>query len=75
MDHGIQDGTLIEEQENVVEPIVIGDDVWIVAGVKVLRGSTLRNHCVIGANAVVKGDIPDSGIAVGIPAKIVKYRK
>lgn len=30
---------------------------------------------MIGANAVVIGEIPDNAIAVGIPARVVGYRK
>jgi acetyltransferase-like isoleucine patch superfamily enzyme len=30
---------------------------------------------VLGAHAVVKGEIPDFSIAVGAPAKVVKNRK
>ena len=74
MDHGIAVDELIDKQENVVEKITIGNDVWIAAGAKILRGSFLADHSVIGANAVVKGNIPTNAIAVGIPAKIIKYR-
>lgn len=74
MDHGIQADTLIEKQENSVKKIIIGDDVWIAAGAKVLKGSILRDHAVVGANAVVKGEITENGVAVGIPAKVTKFR-
>lgn len=74
MDHGIKADSLIEEQDNSVEKITIEDDVWISAGAKILKGSVLRNHSVIGANAVVKGEIPENGVAVGMPAKVIKYR-
>lgn len=74
MDHGIQANTLIEKQDNSVKKIIIEDDVWISAGAKILKGSVLRNHAVVGANAVVKGEIPENGVAVGIPAKVIKFR-
>lgn len=74
-DHGIVKDKLIRDQSNKVEPINIGDDVWLAAGVKVLKGSSIMSHAVIGAQAVVKGAIDENGIAVGIPAKVVKYRK
>lgn len=75
MDHGIAVNELIEKQENSVDKINIGDDVWIAAGAKVLKGTILKSHSVIGANAVVKGVIEENAIAVGIPARVVKYRK
>lgn len=53
---------------------LVGDDVVIGAGAKVLGGITLGNNCVIGANAVVTHDIPANAVAGGIPAKVIKQR-
>ena len=44
-------------------------------GCKVLAGVTIGDGAVIGANAVVTKDIPDFAIAVGCPAKVVKFRE
>lgn len=52
----------------------IGNDVWIAAGVNIINGVTIGNGCVIGAGAVVVNDLPDYSIAIGIPARVVKYR-
>ncbi len=52
---------------------VIGDRVYIAPGVKIFGKITIGNDVAIGANAVVTKDIPDNGVAVGIPAKIVSY--
>ncbi|MBP3453510.1 MAG: transferase [Clostridia bacterium] len=51
---------------------VIGDNVLIGSGAKVLGGVTIGNNVKIGANAVVVHDIPDNCTVVGVPAKIVK---
>ena len=32
-------------------------------------------HCVIGAGSVVTKPIPDYAIAVGVPARVIDYRK
>ena len=53
---------------------LIGNDVWIGVGVVVLRGVTIGDGVVIGANSVVTKDIPPFAIAVGSPAKVIKYR-
>lgn len=53
---------------------IIGHDVWVGAGAVILRGAVIENGAVIGACAVVKGRIPAYGIAVGMPAKVVRYR-
>jgi len=53
---------------------IIGDDVYIGIGAKVLGGITIGNNVKIGANAVVISDLPDNSTAVGVPAIIVKIR-
>ena len=74
MDHGIIQNQLITKQPNTTMPIHIGEDVWIAAGCKILKGARIGNHAVIGAQAVVKADIPENAVAVGVPAKVIKYR-
>lgn len=50
---------------------VIGDDVCISTGAKVLGGVRIGNNVTIGANAVVISDLPDGVTAVGVPARII----
>jgi serine O-acetyltransferase len=50
---------------------LIGNDVYIGAGAKVLGGVKIGDFARIGANAVVLIDVPSNATAVGIPAKIV----
>ncbi|HCA55915.1 MAG TPA: hypothetical protein DEO95_10685 [Ruminococcaceae bacterium] len=52
--------------------ITMGKHVWICAGVYILNRANIGNSCILGANATVKGDIPDYSIAAGNPARIVK---
>lgn len=47
---------------------VIGNDVDIGAGAKVLGRIRIGNNVRIGANAVVVDDVPDDHVAVGVPA-------
>ncbi len=51
---------------------IIGDDVYIATGAKILGAVRVGNNVTIGANAVVISDIPDGATAVGVPAKVVK---
>jgi len=55
-------------------PIRIGRDVWFGAGVTVRPGVHVGDQAVLGAGAVADRDIPDRGVAVGVPARIVRFR-
>lgn len=75
-DHRMDDVTMpIKDQGIVKGPVRIGPDTWIAAKVTVLRETRVGRGCVLGAHAVVKGDIPDYSIAVGAPVKVVRNRK
>lgn len=49
----------------------IGNSVVIFAGAKILGNIRIGDHAVIGANAVVVSDVPENGVCVGIPGKII----
>jgi serine O-acetyltransferase len=51
---------------------VIGDNVVIGSGAKVLGGISIGNNVIIGANAVVTHSVPDQVIVGGIPARILR---
>jgi lipopolysaccharide O-acetyltransferase len=55
----------------VSSPVRIGEGTWIGERVAVLRGSDIGRCCIVGANSVVRGAIPDYSIAVGAPARVV----
>lgn len=52
----------------------IGKFCFIGAGAKIQAGTTLGDHCVVGANAVVRGTFPDCCVIAGVPARIIKRR-
>lgn len=53
----------------------IGHDAWIGAGTTILPGCTrIGVGAVVGAASVVTADVPDFGIVVGNPARLVRYR-
>jgi serine O-acetyltransferase len=53
---------------------VLGDDVFLGAGAKVIGAVTIGEGARIGANAVVVRDLPPHCTAVGIPARVVRLR-
>lgn len=59
----------------VAKPISIGDYVWIATNAIILPGVTLGCGAVVGAGAVVTRNVPDGGIAVGNPARILEQRR
>lgn len=71
-----QNGISLCKENKVEESLLtaIGNDVFIGANVTVLDGVTIADGAVIGAGALVTKDIPPYAIAVGVPAKVVKYR-
>lgn len=58
------------------EMIAVGNDVWIGQGVSIVRkaGLTVGDGAVLGSGAVVTKSIPPYAIAVGVPARVVRYR-
>jgi maltose O-acetyltransferase len=52
------------------EPITLGDNVWLGAGVIVGPGVTIGDDTVVGAGAVVMRDLPAGVVAAGVPAKV-----
>lgn len=56
------------------KPVVLGPDVWIGHGAIVLPGVTLGTGAAVGAGAVVTKDVPDFGIVVGNPARLLRFR-
>ena len=53
-------------------PVIICDDVWIGDNVVIIGAVTIGRGSIIGANSVVRRDIPDRTIAGGVPARVIK---
>ena len=52
----------------------IGNDVWIGSNAVIMGGVTIGNGAIVGSGSVVTKDIPAYSIAVGVPARVLKYR-
>jgi serine O-acetyltransferase len=54
---------------------IIGDDVYISTGAKILGDIKIGNNSIIGANAVVIDNVPENAVVAGVPARIIKYKE
>lgn len=54
--------------------VVLGHDVWLGHGVIVLPGVTVGTGAAVGAGAVVTKDLPPFAVAVGNPARAIRFR-
>lgn len=52
---------------------IVGEEVYIYAGAKLVGGITIGDHASIGANSVVTHDVPPGAIVGGIPAKVIGW--
>jgi acetyltransferase-like isoleucine patch superfamily enzyme len=63
----------IREQPGTWPRVTIGRDSWI--GDRSVVLADVGRHCVVGAGSVVTRPIPDYAIAVGNPARVIRFRK
>ena len=71
--HGYEDidqpiGTQLPSEDAVT----IGAGSWIGSGAVILPGARIGRHVVVGANSVVRGEIPDYSVVVGSPGRVVR---
>lgn len=57
-----------------VNAAVLGNNVDVGVGAKILGDVHIGNNVIIGANAVVTKNVPDKAIVAGIPARVLRYR-
>ncbi len=55
--------------------INIGSNVWIGSCVTILDGVNIGDNAIVGAGSVVTRDVPEWGVAMGIPARVIRDRR
>ena len=63
----------IREQPGTWVRVTVGRDSWV--GDRAVVLADVGKHCVIGAGSVVTKPVPDNAVAVGSPARVVRYRE
>ncbi|MCH5230081.1 MAG: hypothetical protein J1F12_08850 [Muribaculaceae bacterium] len=59
---------------DINKDVIIEEDVWIGANVTLLPGISIGRGAIIGACSLVNKDIPPYAIAVGNPAKVIRFK-
>lgn len=60
--------------DNEYKDIIVEEDVWIGINVTLLAGAHIGRGAIIGACSVVTKEIPPYAVAVGNPAKVIKFK-
>lgn len=60
------------ETASVTSPIRLGENVWVGAGARILRGAVLGDGAVVAANTVIRSQFPGGVVVAGVPGRIVK---
>lgn len=61
-------------KDDIVNPVIIGNDVWIGSNAIILQGVKIGDGVVVAAGAIVTKDVEPFTIVGGVPAKIIKDR-
>lgn len=51
---------------------VVGSNIYIGSGAKILGPISIGNGSIVGANSVVIKDVPENTVVAGVPAKVIK---
>jgi hypothetical protein len=53
---------------------IVGDNVYIGPGAKIVGAVSIGDDVAIGANCVVTKDVPDGAVVVGVPGRVISHR-
>lgn len=68
----IGQGATLGGKSGWYEVPVLGDNVYVAAGARIIGPVVIGDNAMIGANAVVVKDVPANCVVAGVPAKIIR---
>lgn len=71
-DHEVISGALYKNTNLQSEPIDVGSNVWLAANVTVLKGVSIAENTIVGANSLVLKDISANKICAGNPLRVIR---
>ncbi len=72
-EHGSTDSTTaMHDQDQTYQKMHLGDGAWIGAGAIIM--ADVGSDAIVGAGSVVTRPVPNGAVAVGVPAKVLRYR-
>jgi len=75
-DHGVVEVERpIRVQGIYKRDVIVGSNVWIGYGACILRGVSVGDNSIVGANCVVTRDVPANAVVAGIPARVIRMRE
>jgi serine O-acetyltransferase len=72
VNQGVTIGGNWDKADNGRRLPIIGSNVWIMAGAKILGPITIGDNVLVGANAVVIRDVPSNSVVAGVPARKIR---
>jgi acetyltransferase-like isoleucine patch superfamily enzyme len=75
LSHGFnpENGPIMQQASYDKGPVVLGENVFLGFGVKVMPNITLGDWCIIGAGSVVTKSFPSYVMVAGNPAKVIRH--
>ncbi len=70
--HGLREKAIKDQGISNIAAVRICEGAWLGQNVVVCPGVTIGRNAVIGANSVVRDNVPDYCVAAGCPAKVIR---
>jgi len=72
--HGFEDPAtaILDQPLTDIRPVIVEDGAWLGQNVVLLPGVTVGRGAVVGANSVIREDVPPRSVVAGAPGRVVR---